>query len=134
MMKTCKNCWKPRNHNNPLIALCKECTWKKSNENKKQTRIKINSVSKTNKNVPAKFTQAAKDKIKARDKVCIICWAEWTEYHHCYFWANANRWPDRNEYHQWVLLCHACHHEIHHGIKWKSRLYRATCIEYLIKS
>ena len=39
-MKKCKICWEPREHSNPLISTCKKCTYKKSEANKKQTRIK----------------------------------------------------------------------------------------------
>ena len=128
---TCKECWRPLWHNNPLISRCKQCTWNRSNKDKNQTRIRL--VSDKNKNTPAKFSKEVKEQILARDKVCIICWSPWTDFHHAYFWANANRWPNRNDLNQGVLLCEADHHEIHHWINWKGRLYRAKCIEYLLK-
>ena len=37
--KKCKICWLPRNHTNPLISMCKSCTYKKSIENKNQKNI-----------------------------------------------------------------------------------------------
>ena len=131
-MKNCKDCWKPRGHNNPLISRCKGCTYKRSEANPKQTRIK--QVSSKNKNSIAKFTKETKQEIKDRDKHCILCPEEWTDYHHAYFWPiQANYWPDRNNADQWVLLCPDCHHSIHHWKDWKWKLNRAKSIEYLVK-
>jgi hypothetical protein len=39
-MKLCKDCWKPRDHENALISRCKACQYLKSEKNVKQTRIK----------------------------------------------------------------------------------------------
>jgi len=36
----CKICKWPRKHNNPLISKCKDCIYKESENNPKQTRIK----------------------------------------------------------------------------------------------
>lgn len=35
-IKLCKDCWKPRWHNNPLISRCKECSYKKQSEKPKK--------------------------------------------------------------------------------------------------
>lgn len=130
MTKYCKQCGKL--NENPLLKLCREHYYQEQLDNPKQTRIKIKQVSSKNKNTPAKFTNETKAEILARDKTCIICWDIWTDYHHAYFWANANRGENRNDVDQWVLLCAKDHHEIHHWVEWKGKLYRAKCIEYLI--
>ena len=97
------------------------------------SRKPINKVSKTNKNTPARFTQETKDEIKARDKKCInkACINTIQQYHHVYFWANANRWSNRNSTDQWVWLCSNCHYEIHHWISWIWKILRARCILYV---
>ena len=61
MSKKCKVCWQPRDHDNPLVSRCKKCQYEHSNNNKKQTRI--NLVSKTNKNTPARFSKEVKAQI-----------------------------------------------------------------------
>jgi len=110
-MKKCKNCWEQRWHNNPLIALCKTCVYKKSESNPKQTRIK--QVSSKNKNTPAKFSVKTKREIVERDRVCIVCWEQWTDVHHVYFSQECEYWQDRNNIDKWVLLCRLCHWKCH---------------------
>lgn len=85
----------------------------------------------------AKFTANTKALILIRDKSCIICKIDWqlsiwTEYHHIYYWthkAELNN-PTRNNSDKWILLCHDCHHEIHHWVKGLWQEYREYCIEY----
>ena len=78
-MKVCKICWKPRNHSNALISLCKECFWEKSSKDKKQTRIKQISDKKRDrlkkwKSEKKKFMDIAIK--RAIDWVCKceVCW------------------------------------------------------------
>ena len=121
-------------------STCFKCLWenKKYYEIKrtplKPSIIKINKVSKNNKNTIAKFSQKTKDEIKARDKVCIISGEKIEEYHHVYFWANANRWKNRNDADQWVWLSSEVHRIIHHPSPKEtqlSKIYRAKCIIYV---
>lgn len=123
---TCNNC---------LVANNTDYTIKRTPL--KTSQKAINKVSKTNNNTPAKFTTETKEEICKRDgSMCIICECFQNfefEYHHVFYWANANRWPNRNNSDQGVTLCHWCHHEIHHWTEWKGKLYRARCIEYLLK-
>ncbi len=128
-MKNCKKCWKPRNHTNPLIALCIECTHKKSYNNRKQERIK--QVSSTNANTIAKFSSKIKAEILIRDKACIFCWNTIQDYHHVYYWWQAEYWPDRNNVDKGVWLCREHHNLIHHFTDWSSQRLRKDCIEYL---
>jgi len=135
MAKKCKKCWKL--NENPMYKLCRACTYEESRNNPRQTKMKqkpLKNKSTTNKNTPARFSDKTKRAMYERDKCCIICWSPWTEFHHCWFWPhNAKYWPERNDLDQGVLLCHDCHYEIHHGVKWKGKLYNAKCIEYLAK-
>lgn len=130
MAKYCKEC-KELNEN-PLLKYCFEHKdlnkWIKQWSTISSKPYKINSVSKTNKNTPAKFSQKTKDEILFRDKNCIICTNKWAEFHHAYYWYNSNRWANRNDSDQWVLLCWKCHHSIHHWTDWTWRIKRAKCI------
>ena len=128
-MKKCKQCGEQRNHDNPLISLCRECVYNKSLKNKKQTRIR--QVSKTNKNTPARFSEAIKEKILERDVHCILCEKQISSFHHVYFGSDSNRTSTRNDLDQWVWLCELHHHEIHHWIDGKGKVYRGKCIVYL---
>lgn len=128
-MKKCKQCWKPRNHNNSLISLCKECQYKKSYNSTKQRRIK--QVSTKNKNTPARFTSKTKAEILIRDKSCILCSSPIQDYHHIYYWWQAEYWEDRNNSDKWVGLCRTCHEKIHHFSDWESQTLRKKCIEYI---
>lgn len=138
-IKKCKDCWNPRNHN-LMYSRCKECQYKfENNKSKKiytfkQSEKPINKTSKTNKNTPAIFTQKTKDEILERDKRCIISWKPIEEYHHIFYWANANRWSDRNNADQWVWLSANVHRIIHHPSPKETKLakiYRARCIIYI---
>lgn len=126
-MKKCKICWQPRNHNNPLNAMCKTCTYKKSEQNKKQTRIKQKSP--TNKNTPAKFSKETKVEILLRDKSCIFCNSPIQDFHHAYFSNQANYWKDRNNASQWVWICRSCHNACHACKMWSWK--RQEAIDYL---
>jgi len=121
-------------------STCTNCiNWNKKSYEAKRTPLKrsqraINPISKTNKNIPAKFIQKTKDEILARDKVCIISWKPIEEYHHVFYWANANRWENRNNADQWVWLSANIHRIIHHPSPKEahlSKIYRAKCIIYL---
>lgn len=129
MSKFCKNCKKL--NPNPLNKYCsQECLNLKWGYVLK-SKTKIRNKSEKNNNTPAKFLIETKWKIKERDSSCILCGTEWSQYHHVYFWANANRKENRNDADQWVLLCEWCHYEIHHWIQWRWKEYRAKCIVYL---
>ena len=131
--KTCKECKSPFICYNTIQNLCSECMIAKHKQKPLKAYKSLNKVSKTNKNTPAKFSKQTKAEILDRDKVCIICWDTWTQFHHIYFWANSNRKENRNDLDQWVLLCEQDHFEIHQWVEWKGRLYRAKCIEYILK-
>lgn len=129
MSKICKNCWKERDHNNPLISRCKECQYKYSEANKKQTRISM--VSKNNKNTSARFSKEVKAQILLRDKHCLFC-NDWiTDFHHCWYWWQAEYWPYRNDVNKWVWLCRHHHEMIHHFTDWSSQKIRQQCINYV---
>lgn len=128
-MRKCKQCWWEIDHNNNLISRCKPCQYEKSNNNKKQT--KINFVSKTNKNTIAKFSIQIKAQILIRDKHCIFCDNAIQDYHHCYFWTEANRSETRNNVNQGVWVCRICHNEIHSCWIWDWK--RQEAINYLNK-
>ena len=134
MWKLCKKCWKV--NENPLLKLCREHYYEEQLNNPKQLKFKkIKQVSTKNKNTPAKFSQKTKDEILDRDKVCIITWDPITDYHHVYYWANANRSENRNDLDQWVWLSSEPHRIIHHASPKESvlaKIYRARCIEYIL--
>jgi len=128
-IKRCKICWWPRNHNNPLISRCKSCIYKDSVNNPKQIRIK--QKSNTNKNTVAKFDKKTKWIIKERDNVCVICWDDWSDFHHIYFSNEAKYTKDRNNEDQGVLLCRLCHGKAHWCKRWE--WIRQDCINYINK-
>jgi len=68
----------------------------------------------------AKFNNKIKEQIYERDwKCCIICWVNyWLQFHHVFFWLEANRWKDRNNIDQWVTLCSECHTGCHSCKSW----------------
>lgn len=77
----------------------------------KPSMVKINKVSKTNKNIPAKFSSKVKAQILIRDKCCIFkwCWKPIQDYHHVFFSQQAEYWEDRNDANKWVWSCRECH-------------------------
>lgn len=82
----------------------------------------------------AKFTKETKLLILKRDRVCIWCKLEWrysdiTDYHHVYFWLQAETTDDRNHYSKWIWLCRDCHNKIHHTI-W-DKVLNNKLINYL---
>jgi len=140
--KQCKTKFKEIKYHNWLHYFCSQ--WCKEDfqewyiQEQKKTPHKankpINSISKTNKNTPAKFTTKTKWEMLKRDWACIICRSRNNiEYHHCYYWGQAEYWEDRNDLNKWVCLCHKCHHEIHHwnGMIWQA--LRERCKDYLKK-
>jgi len=134
----CKECWSDFIRYDTIRNICWTCLVEKSKQKPLFKNTKpIKARSSKNKNTIAKFSEVTKKKIKARDIDCINCWDVWSEYHHVYFWANAERWPERNNPEKWVFLCKACHHEIHHWTTWQWKIIRARCILHianLIKS
>ena len=65
----------------------------------------------------AKFNSDTKKEILFRDRYCIICkknnkYEDITDYHHVYFWIEAEYWENRNDVNKWVWLCRNCHNEI----------------------
>lgn len=147
MAKKCKHCWKDNKY--PLNKFCsdycfdawggkrlKQTTEIKRTPLKRPTEIKIARVSKKNKNTVASFSSKTKEIIFRRQKGKCLIYPDLDieEYHHAYFWPiAANHWPNRNDPDQWVGLSHKAHHEIHHGITWEWKIFRAKCITYLIK-
>jgi len=80
--------------------------------------------------IKAKFSNKTKEVIAERDwYVCIICWEPWNTVHHAFYGMQSNRWPDRNNENQWVILDYNCHHNLHNWINWKE--LREQCITYL---
>ena len=130
--KKCKECWEEFTRYNTIQNKCNSCIIKKNNQKSFNNFDKIKNKYSSNKNTKAKFLVKIKLIIKDRDKVCILCWDEWSDYHHAFYGSMyAIYWPDRNNSDQWVLLCQKCHHEIHHWKDWKWQSYRARCIVYL---
>jgi hypothetical protein len=81
--------------------------------------------------IKAKFSNATKEKIYERDnKCCIICWSNTNlQFHHIYFWIEANRWPDRNTAKEWVTICDLDHLQWHWCKSWT--WIRQKCIDYI---
>lgn len=86
----------------------------------------------------AKFSQETKLAILLRDKCCIIC-NRWnkvsviTDFHHVYYWLQAEYTEDRNDVNKWVWLCAQCHFNIHHWTKVDTQELRYFCINYLLE-
>lgn len=78
----------------------------------------------------AKFTKEIKQEIFERDKLCIICWKPWTDFHHVFYGQDSNYNEDRNNSSQWVLLCKNCHKLVHGCKRWEWT--RKQCIDYLL--
>lgn len=81
----------------------------------------------------AYFTPETKAQILIRDKQCVIEWCTEaiSDYHHVFFWAEAQYDSGRNDADRGVWLCKEHHHEIHHGIKWIWKDLNNECKEYL---
>lgn len=125
MKKKCKSCWRKRDHSNMLTSLCIKCYYLKQRE--KQNTEKEKTVEWR----IALFSIDTKKEIYNRDKTCIICQLQITDYHHVYFWWQAEYTEDRNTKKKWVWLCRQCHHNIHNWIRWDNK--RDYCINYLNK-
>lgn len=129
MSKLCKQCW--NTNENALLKLCKQCYYEDKIKNPTKWYKAIKKISNKNKNTIAKFTTEAKAQILIRDKSCILC-SKWiSDYHHIYYWWQAEHWEDRNNVNKWVWLCKLCHHNIHHWITWLSQELRQKCIDYI---
>lgn len=107
-MKKCKYCWKI--NENTMLKYCMEHWY--MNKGLKSNK-KIKQVSNKNKNTTAKFSVKIKREIVERDKVCIVCWEQWTDCHHVYYGNESEHWPDRNDVDKWVLLCRFHHWQVH---------------------
>lgn len=129
-MKICKKCWEPRNHDNQLISLCKDCYYIKQSKTQQKPRKAIKKIW-NNSNTTAKFSVETKKQIIERDKCCIICANPWTDAHHVYFWTECEYWKNRNDVNKWVLLCRLDHAKAHACTKWEG--IRQKCIDYLKK-
>lgn len=97
-MKNCKDCWKPRWHNNPLISRCKECTYKKQAEKP----IKIYTLKQTKPKLVWKKRKARiKDKWseykiyieiwQERKHICDNCWKTIKFFHTSCFAHKLNK-------------------------------------------
>lgn len=125
-MKKCKDCWKDRGHNNPLISRCKECTYKASTKNKNQKSIY------TLKRTPIKRVWKKKlerlknngsevltyeKKFNNCDKRCVICKKEFKTFEETKTWCyahilNKRDWPHiRNFINNIAFVCSIEHHE-----------------------
>lgn len=106
-------------------------SYQKQTKNPPKLNKAIKKISSNNKNTIAKFTTETKAQILIRDKNCILC-SKWiSDYHHCYYWWQAEHWEDRNNVNKWVWLCANCHFQIHHWTDWYSQEYRKYCIDYV---
>ena len=94
-----------------------------------QTFFKTKTKKKKSKWRAARFSTEVKTEICIRDKVCILSWEPWHSVHHVYYWVDSNRWENRNDVDQWVLLSFEKHLEVHWCSKWEG--VRQECINYL---
>lgn len=129
MAKYCKQCWVL--NENPLNRLCRQHYYEDQLDNpKKRTPIKKIGKKKPKWRV-AKFTKETKEKIYARDKVCIFCWNNSNlHFHHLFFWTESIYTNNRNDIDQGVTACWDCHSEIHWCAKSEGK--RQEAINYLI--
>lgn len=84
-----------------------------------------------NGNTVRSMTEETIEKVLERDDYCcVVCKrnSNLERPHHAFFWLEANRWEDRNEYHQLVTICIPCHYDIHS--KWDTEK-RELCKDYL---
>lgn len=133
MSKRCKIC--NELNENPLLKYCKKHYFEmekvkpKKIYNIKTSFKKINNISKTNKNIPAKFSSKTKAEILIRDKNCIFCDKPITDIHHVFYSNEANRTQTRNNVDQGVWCCRDCHNEIHSCTTKQGK--RQEAIDYL---
>ena len=117
-MKKCKNCWKPRNHNNPLLSLCKECYYTKELENKKQLKFPKKTYKRKNTWEKDLFLQIWNE----RQHICNKCGKNLPKMRTWNFSHIKSKWsrPDlRLDPNNIELLCFACHFEYDHWLKYK---------------
>jgi len=91
--------------------------------------LKEGKKKKGTKNTNRKVTKELADEVIERDWACIISWWPIETIHHCFYWANTNRWPDRNTAKECVWLSNKVHHKIHFEGWWKE--INKQCIIYL---
>jgi len=127
--KKCKECWIKFTRYNTIQNKCNKCVNKINKQKPLKSYKPLKQKSKTNKNTTAKFNTKTKWEIKERDEYCIICWQEWTDFHHIYFSQEAEYWKDRNNSDKWVLLCRLCHWKAHWCKRWE--WVRQECILYI---
>ncbi len=81
------------------------------------------------KNTKREIRPEVAEQVKARDKVCIICWEEpIEEIHHVFYGLEAQFDEWRNNADRLVWLWRICHHKLH--FEWGNN-YRDYTIKYL---
>lgn len=121
--RLCKVCKKPIDHNNPLISKCKECTYKKSLSNKKQTRIKPIS-DKRKKRLKNWWSEKElfKEIWEERPHICVDCWKVLKEAKAHNFAHIKSKWKypelrlDKNNI---QIKCFRCHFKQDHWMDYK---------------
>jgi hypothetical protein len=136
--RKCKSCNKRNSIEETLFkwvySFCDNfCYSNYQKDNKSSPKVKntIRKVSLKNKNTIASFTSETKAQILIRDRHCIICWNWISDYHHIFYWWQAEYWEDRNNVNKWVWLCAIDHFKIHHWVDWISQELRYKCIDYI---
>lgn len=94
-----------------------------------QTFFKQGKKKKKTKGKTAKFSTEVKTLICQRDKVCILSGEAGHSVHHVYFWVNSNKWDNRNDIDQGVLLSFDKHLEVHWCSNGEGA--RQECINYI---
>jgi len=123
--KKCKICWWPRNHNNSLNAMCKECTYKKSASNSKQTRIRQVSDKKKVRLKETWWEVKTFEQVYKERKNCIICNKFVSEPKTWCFAHILNKkdYPHlRNFTNNIAFVCSIdCHHVVDSRITWSNK-------------
>lgn len=122
-MKLCKDCWKPRGHENLLISRCKECQYKK--QSLKQTRVKQISQKRKTRIKENWEAPMFKEIWQEREHICYVCWNNIPEpltfvFAHI---APKGTYPElRNIKENVALVCSMkCHGEVDKLFSWVQR-------------
>jgi hypothetical protein len=127
----CKECWSDFIRYDTIRNICWKCLVEKTRQKPLFKNTKpIKARSSKNKNTIAKFSEATKKKIKARDIDCILCGGWIVDIHHIYYWNQANFKLNRNDIDQWVGCCRKCHENIHSCKTWEWE--RQKAIDYVL--
>ena len=94
-----------------------------------KTFFKESKKKKKSKWKTARFSNEVKTAICQRDRTCILSWEPGHSVHHVYFGTESNKWDNRNDIDQGVLLSFEKHLEVHWCSKWEWA--RQECIDYL---